>query len=510
MSSVHNVCFSFFFVYLKDFGPSLAYAVLTAVPAVLTKKTTSLRPILKHLYTLIADSRPVKTQTHDTITVTGSKSGSEEKKDRADTVSVNSVLYSALNVLLLEAPSILKKKPADVDLRIQQLADLLEHCGDSKDCSPVSASIPAAGHSPTTPLEEISSASSSVSASASVKKAKVLALRVPRLLVESKVERIVFRSQLLLYYQTHPRCQDLEPDSQSPVVKIKSKKNLLKKAAAIAPDSVEGGTFFESVLSNCPEVLAGPSSTLARLFFAASYLGRPSVSLPLALSPKTSRRVTQLSVQHVEELLNCNTKNFLLCLSELGEVDGGALDSEYAEYLGALIKDLAPLLSLPTARQQLAPSSSLSGQLTHPVLVPSQESSTGDDSGGGVQTDISEIDSDDESAQLTASTTSSSSAISSSSGNGNGPLLSGDQGSSELERVLCGIFNDLTAAAAITGDATTSTEGQQHVPSSSSNGNNNNNAVSAGGKDVLSMKVEVRRLQGICETIGSGLIKWAK
>jgi hypothetical protein len=445
----------------------------------------------------------MRTQTHDMHTVTGSTSSTVDKKDGADTASVNSVLYSALNVLLLEAPSILKKKPADVDLRIKQLADLLDHCGESKYCAP--APSPAVGQSSSNPQEE--SISTTATATISETDAKLLAVRVPRLLVESKVERIVFRSQLLLYYQGQPWCEDREPDSQSPVIKIKSKKNLLKKAAVMAPNNAEESTFFESVLSKCPEILAGPSSTLARLFFAASYLSKPRDSLSLAHSPKDVRKVTKLSVQHVEELLNCNTKNFLLCLSELVEEESVALDSEYAEYLKALITDLTPILPLSTAQQQMTPLLSLSGQLSQPVQAPSQETPAGD-LAGKVRTDVSDVDSDDDSTRRTARSSSSSS----------GSLLSGDSdlGSSELERVVCGIFNDLTAAAVMTGDVITSTEGQ-HLDClvskgalSNSNNKDNDNVVFTGGKDVASMKMEVRRLQGICETIGSVLVKRAK
>jgi hypothetical protein len=443
----------------------------------------------------------MRTQMHDMHTATGSTSSTVDKKDGADTASVNSVLYSALNVLLLEAPSILKKKPADVDLRIKQLADLLDHCRASKYCTP--APSLAAGQSSNNPQEE--SISATARATTSGTDAKLLAVRVPRLLVESKVERIVFRSQLLLYYQGHPRCQDQESDSQSPVRKIKSKKSLLKKVAVIAPNNAEESTFFESVLSKCPEILAGPSSTLARLFFAASYLSKPRECLSLAHTPKDVRRVTKLSVQHVEELLNCNTKNFLLCLSELVGEESVALDCEYAEYLKALIKDLTPILPLSIAQQQLTPPLSSSGQLTQPVQAPSQETPAGDHA-GRVQTDVSEVDSDDESTKRTARSSSSS-----------GSLLSGDSdlGSSELERVVCGIFNDLTAAAVMTGDVTTSTEGQ-HLDclvtkgALSNNNDNNNNVVLTGGKDVASMKMEVQRLQGICETIGSVLVKRAK
>jgi hypothetical protein len=447
-------------------------------------------------------------------TATGSTSSSVDVKDGADTASVNSVLYGALNVLLLEAPSILKKKPADVDLRIKQLADLLEHCGDSKYCSTAPAPSPAAEQSLNNPQGESISSSASASALASRANAKLLAVRVPRLLVESKVERIVFRSQLLLYYQTHPRCQDQEPNSLSPVMKIKSKKNLLKKAAVVTLNNAEECTFFESVLSKCPEILAGPSSTLARLFFAASYLSKPRESLSLALTSKAVRRVTHLSVQHVEELLNCNTKNFLLCLSELGEEESVALDSEYAEYLKELIQELTPVLPLSKAQQQLATPLSLSEQLPHPVQAPSRDTSVGD-LGGRLQSGVSEVDSDEDSNQRTARSGGSSSSSSSSS---NGSLVSGDLGSSELERVLCGIFNDLTAAAVMTGDVTTSTEGQRlghHVPKDSvgnnnNDNNNNNNVASTGCKDVISMKMEMQRLHGICETIGSVLVKRAK
>lgn len=390
-------------------------------------------------------------------TATGNKGSTSDSKDGADATSVNTLLYSALNVLLLEAPSILRKKPADVDLRIKQLADLLEHCGNSKHC------VVAVGQVSATPsVEDISSYAS---------KAKLLAVRVPRLLVESKVERIAFRSQLLLYYQGHSLDRTQEQHSQTPVIKIKSKKNLLKKAATTPNDAAAERTFFESVLSKCPEILAGPSSTLARLFFAASYLRKPNTNLPV--TAKSTRAAIPLTVDHVEELLNCNTKNFLLSLSELGDEESETLDRAYGKYLRALIEDLTP------------PSP---GQLSHSVPAPSSEASTGDKGTVEVKEDLNFDDADDNANQTCLGSS--------------GSLLSVDLGSSELERILCGVFNDLTAAAGITSDITVS------APTSSLNANIVNASLN-GSKEVLSMTAEVQRLERTCEKVGSVLMKLA-
>lgn len=451
--------------------------MLSAVPGVLTKKPTTLGPILKRICNLIAQSQS-ENIIQDTSTSTSTFAPPTPSVLRSPMSKKQ--LHRALNILLLDAPSILKKKPADVDIRLQQLADLLKFSlGKETEFTPSTSET--SFIATTTPSPQ----------SMSMNKAKMLVVRVPRLLIETKIDRPIFRSRLLHYYE-NSFCKPLTNHGDSQKGASKIKKSKLKSNLVPSSNEKLGPLhFFDSIIEKCPQILAGPSSTLARLFFAStiydstgSILTIPTV--PISSSSPTDPTIAGLSkvtipltVEQVSNLLDCNTKSFLVRLSNMRAVDIETVDVAYGSYLRDLIERIttSPHASI---KGKGIPSSTPTS--TSPVLkVPfeSHEEKT---------LDVNEVADTDMACNINGCVSNSAPLT---------PIQTLDLGSSELERMLCGVLNDICSGPIIpahshsltgTPDSKIISLNQQHT--------------NLTGSDVLCIDMEIKRMDLICQQIG--------
>ena len=395
----------------QDFGPGLSHAVLSAVPAVLTKKTTALRPVLKKLHILIAET---DTPAVDAI---------EERKKQhgAGSIAASAVTrvyrsYDRLNTLLQEAPALLKKKPSDIDIRLQQLADILSESQTAKGShSAVAIDTPAF------------TTSSSSSSSFYMKKAQQLAVGAPRLLIESKIERIIFRMRLLLCYN-HQISHGIAKSNLDPTTLPGKRWNLNpseinKKFLKASCLEIQTTAWIESLLATYPFVLAGPSSTLARLFFAHTAIGG---TFPLSTSDSSSVHTffpastgipeVPLTVDQLGSLLDCNTKIFLSRLSELcGEDKSDVLTCSYGRYLQVVVKELRSNSNSAIAEKYSEHPDNHFDTL-YAKSTGSSECSDNDNDNGSVS--VTESESFNDTTMVAVE---------------------------QSERLLCGIFNDLCA-----------------------------------------------------------------
>lgn len=454
--------------------------MLSAVPGVLTKKPTTLGPILKRICNLIAQSQ-FENSTQDTSTSISTSAPTTPSVLRSPMSKKQ--LHRALNILLLDAPSILKKKPADMDIRLQQLADLLqlslcketELAHSTSDTSFIATTT-------TTPSPQ----------SMSMNKAKMVVVRVPRLLIETKIDRPIFRSRLLHYYE-NSFCKPLtnHGDSQKGASKIKKSK-LKSNLVPPATKEPEPLHFFDSIIEKCPQILAGPSSTLARLFFAStiydgtgSILTIPTVPIPLSSSTDStiagaSKVTIPLTVEQVSNLLDCNTKSFLVRLSDMRAVDIETVDVAYGSYLRVLIERVTASPRAPIKGEGTLSSTPTS---TSPVLkVPfeSHEEKT---------LDVNEV-ADTDMAYNVNGCISNSAPLT--------PIQTLDLGSSELERMLCGVLNDICSGPVIPAHSHTLTG----TPDSKIISLNQQHTTNLTGGDVLCIDMEIKRMDLICQQIG--------
>ena len=461
------------------------------MPAVLTKKTTALRPVLKKLHILIAET--------DTPAVNAAEG--QEKQHSAgssapSTLSRTSHSYGRLNVLLQEAPALLKKKPSDIDIRLQQLADIL------------SESLAAKGSHSAVDIDNPAFSLSSSSSIFHLKKAQHLAVGAPRLLIESKIERIIFRMRLLLCYNHHISHSVAKSCLDTPTLPPKrwnfTPSEINKKILMASCMEIQTTAWLESLLVTHPFVLAGPSSTLARLYFAHTALGgtsslstsdSSSVKPPFPALPGIPK--VPLTVNQLGSLLDCNTRTFLARLSELCEKDNcDALTCSYGRYLQVVVKELSP-----------DSNSALSeGQAEHPDSHSDMSDSTStessecsDNSNGGVS--ITESDT----LRVTMMT-----AV------------------EQSERLLCGVFNDLCASPLSfhpsDGDALLDNPlfhqtadaasiniklSSKAATSSVSTGGINFKMATSNDKFQVNIKEEVLRLDKLCQTVCSVLVSAA-
>lgn len=394
-------------------------------------------------------------------------------------------LHRALNILLLDAPSILKKKPADVDIRLQQLADLLKFS--------LGKEIEVSHSTPDTSFISTTTASSQ---SMSMNKAKMLVVRVPRLLIETKIDRPIFRSRLLQYYENSffkplTNHGDTLKGASSKIKKSKLKSNLVPSAS----EELGPSQFFDSVIEKCPQILAGPSSTLARLFFSSTiYDGTKSIltipTLPISSSslahPTTaglSKVIIPLTVEQVSNLLDCNTKSFLVRLSDMRAVDIETVDIAYGLYLRNLIERIT---ASPHAPIKSTPSSTPTS--TSPVLkVPfeSHDEKT---------LEVNEVADTDMACNVNGGISNSAPST---------PIQTLDLGSSELERMLCGVLNDVCSDPIIPAQAHShSLTGTSDSKIISLNQQHTHTNLTMTGSEVLCIDMEIKRMDLICQQIG--------
>lgn len=457
--------------------------MLSAVPGVLTKKPTTLGPILKRICNLIAQSQS-ENDIQDTSTSTSTSTSTTPSVSRSPMSKKQ--LHRALNILLLDAPSILKKKPADVDIRLQQLADLLKF-SLSKEIE-VSHSTPDTSFiATTTPSPQ----------SMSMNKAKMLVVKVPRLLIETKIDRPIFRSRLLQYYE-NSFCKPLTNHGDTLKVASKIKKSKIKSNLVSSANEELGPLhFFDSIIEKCPQILAGPSSTLARLFFSSTiYDGTRSILIipPVPISPSTpthpkitglSKVITPLTVEQVSNLLDCNTKSFLFRLSGMRAVDIETVDVAYGLYLRNLIERItasphAPIKSTPS-------STPTSTSPVLKVLFESHDEKT---------LEVDEVADTDMARNVNGGISNSVPST---------PIQTSDLGSSELERMLCGVLNDICSGPITQAQARSqshSLTGTSDNKIISLNQQHTNTNLTVTGSDILCIDMEIKRMDLICQQIG--------
>ena len=469
--------------------------MLSAVPGVLTKKPTTLGPILKRICNLISQSEII---IHDTSSSTPTATSTSTSTSRIPMSKKQ--LHRALNILLLDAPSILKRKSADVDIRLQQLSNLLEYSMDKEAELSVNILEPSPTAVPATATA--TAAAAAPTQSYSMKKAETLAVRVPRLLIETKIDRIIFRTGLLLFYQNY-YCKPTQNQFDSQKVGTKPKRTKLKGSLAPSAGSgvgVGSVLFFDTIIENCPQILAGPSSTLARLFFASTHFDEigfmptvPSAIMPSIIIPSSSSAVTaaglskvtvSLTVGQISNLLDCNTKNFLACLSSLRGVDVETVDAAYGSYVRNLIEKITA-----------AGDDSVKGT---PIVSPRSSSSILKDSSDPTKETTSSLsdsdtdmaDSDSDSGCLSPSSPS-------------GPTQPLELGSSDLERKLCGVLNDVCSGPVLPAHTQSPSRSSHSLRSTSDSKiislNQHSNLT---GNEVFSIDKEIQRVNLICRQIG--------
>jgi hypothetical protein len=462
--------------------------VLSAVPGVLTKKPTTLGPILKRICSLISQSEIIIHDTSSSTPTATSRSTATLTSASRSPMSKKQ-LHKALNVLLLDAPSILKKKSADVDIRLQQLSILLKYSIGKE----AEFSVNILEHSFTATVA--AAAAAAPTQSYSMKQAETLAVRVPRLLVETKIDRIIFRTGLLLFYQNNYwKPTQNQFDSQKVGTKVKK----MKLKGSLAPSaSMEAGSgsllFFDSIIENCPQILAGPSSTLARLFFASTLFDEmgsiptvPSTAIPSSSSAATaaglSKVTVPLTVGQVSNLLDCNTKNFLTCLSSLRGIDVETVDVAYGSYVRNLIEKITS-----------AGDESVKGTLT--VTPTSSSSAVNYASDASKETTSSLSESDTDTADSNSGCVSPSSPL--------GPAQPLELGSSDLERKLCGVLNDICSGPVIPAHAQSLSRSPHSLTGTSDSKIIFSNQQSIlTGNEVFSIDKEIERVNLICRQIG--------
>jgi hypothetical protein len=469
------------------------------VPGVLTKKPTTLGPILKRICSLISQS---EIMIHDTSSSTATATSSSTATSTSTSRSPMSKkqLHRALNALLLDAPSILKKKSADVDIRLQQLANLLKYSMGKE----AELSVNILEHSSSATIAATTAAAAAASTqSYSMKKAETLAVRVPRLLIETKIDRIIFRTGLLLFYQ-NSYCKPTQNQFETQKIGTKVKKTKLK-GSLVPSAGVEAGEgsllFFDSIIENCPQILAGPSSTLARLFFASTHFDDigsartvtsttvPSTTIPPSSSAVTaaglSKVTVPLTVGQVSNLLDCNTKNFLACLSSLRGVDIETVDVAYGSYVRNLIEKITS-----------AGDEALKGTLTVTPTSSSFAVSDASDATKETTPSLSDSDTDRDMAHSDSGCVSPSYPL--------GPSQPLELGSSDLERKLCGVLNDICSGPVIPAHTQSPSRSSHSLTDTLNSKTISSNQQSIlTGTEVFSIDKEIERVNQICRRIGT-------
>lgn len=452
----------------QDFGPGLAYSVLSAVPEVLTKKTATLRPILRKICDLIATSNTTQ-------------QGIENNFRMQGVTPADATLYDALNALLLQAPSIRKKKPADIDFRLQQLAEVMK-CTKERP-----------------PFTDSAVPSISLNEDHYQEQAHRLAVRVPRLLIESKLDRIIFRTRLLLYFQDSADALHSSPSSLNTDSSVIHSENIVEKCSELSSSGIvreQNSQLFSSIIAECPNILCGPSSTLARLFFASTYPTENNDTAPISTSTFVWALLT---TEQIHSLLDCNTKTFLQSWGDIVGLDYSDVDRAYALYLQAAITELTPPISavsvLPSDSVSVSGSALLSVNDSPPDQVAILESD-GPES-------IIESESP-ESVEDTDDVNSSKAEPVLSNGALRGVSVGKDLGSVELERILCGVFNDLSSAPPTS--VTQVVLGSHPVGEKDDPLLNGPSCVA----DKISVLDEVERIDRMCQNVGFQLVKLMK
>ena len=473
----------------QDYGPGLSHAVLSAVPAVLTKKTTALQPVLKRLYTLITVTGVVPSDV-----IEGQVKRKETEKVSASPMSLYTHSYGRLNVILQEAPALLKKKPSDIDIRLQQLANILFESLPDIDNHPREAGSSAATYSSTSP--------------SLLSRAQHLAVGAPRLLIESKIERIIFRTRLLLCFHREVFMRDATNSVDAHPSTYKkynlSPSAINKKLLLGSCMEIQNTTWLESLLTAYPSVLTGPSSTVARLFFAHTSMGGKftpffvaSMSTHTVFPTSTGMQSAPLTIDQIGCLVDCNTKTFISRLAELcGEDDFDRLSYAYWRYLQSVIKILTPC----------PPSAPTDTEVEHP----------GDDVDSS-EGDLNESSIRDEKDSEPVSVSSCREAST---------ILAVEQS----ERFLCGVFNDLCVLSSpsvftpslsiadafiavhrstVTTDTNINTKMRNEVKAGKMT-TNLRIITSVSEKCQVNIKDEVSRLDQICRTVSSLLIQAAE
>ena len=447
----------------QDYGPGLAYSVLSAVPEVLTKKTATLRPILRKICDLIATSNTTQQGVVSNFRMQG-------------VTPADATLYVALNALLLQAPSIRKKKPADIDFRLQQLAEVLKCTGERP------------------PLTDNAVPSIGLKEDHYQGQAHRLAVRVPRLLIESKLDRIIFRTRLLLYFQDSADVLHSSPSSLNTDSSVIHSENTVEKCSELSSSGIvreQNSQLFSSIIAECPNILSGPSSTLARLFFTSTNPTENSDTAPISTSTFVRALLT---TEQIHSLLDCNTKTFLQSWGDIAGLDYSDVDRAYALYLQAAITELTP----PISAVSVPPSDSVSGS----ALLSVNDSPT--DQVAILESDGPESIMESESPESVEDTDDVNNPNAEpvlSNGTLTNACVGKDLGSVELERILCGVFNDLSSAP-----PTSITEvvlgshpvGEKDDPLLN---------VPSGVPDKISVLDEVERIDRMCHNIGFQLVK---
>lgn len=240
----------------------------------------------------------------------------DEINSPLQTIRENRPVYTALYILLMEAPKLMLKRPEKIDLKLQHLANIFEQ----NDLCSIGINLGSAKEKLS--LRDSDFVKTSPSSSLTMlQRAKQMAVGAPRILLESKMERVLFRVRLLLHFMHRNSCST---DSHT-----NEKLN----------DDLKASSLLDSILLECPMILSSPSSVLARLYFTQKYLSRSSMEIEFykgISAPETLVKESKasLTVAEVGRLLDCNPKTFITRLADLtNEANCLGVENSYRKFL---------------------------------------------------------------------------------------------------------------------------------------------------------------------------------
>ena len=227
-----------------------------------------------------------------------------------------------------------------------------------------------------------------------------------------------------------------------------------------------------------------------------------------------------LTIPRIESLLDCNTKTFLLRLSDLNKnIDCNVLDSTYGFYLESVISKMRGHPPFKFTCIESQSSETISDSISESVPVPGSTI---------VELESSAEDESDVIGNSHQESTSTAVVV----------LATSTTDSSELERLLCGLFNDLCSiesspvSPTLTTTTTTTTVAnsphKSNIRSGSGSGSQgqegthdgtthnsathsvtdlklSTNAIN-GQKNSICIETEINRIDQLCKTVGSILL----
>ena len=270
--------------WVSEFEDSaVAYTVLNAVPAVLTKRPSGLRPSIKALYRVVAEARTAQ-ESLQLFNEGGSKGGGVAAGFSAPATAIaQGAICCSLQKLLIEAPQVIRQSPEQLRGRISDLQALFA-----------------------SPLADANGGSALSSV------VGPLILANARILTEP-VERLALRLVILDRLQTLKR----GPETTTAV-----------------PAAPSLWALDSNVLLAAPKTLSAPLAVLLRPFFVESFF--ETAAQRIYLKDMSCREQWDVTAT----LISKNTDEFLRMVGDQCATDSLSLSESYCAFLQQVSGDL--------------------------------------------------------------------------------------------------------------------------------------------------------------------------